>query len=513
MLTFGVVALITIVGTLFRFHLLGTKSLWLDEAMSVSFVRLPGSSFWTLLSGREGNMAFYYVLLRGWFHLGDSEFAVRSLSVLFGIATLPAIYLLGSRFVNRTAGIMAAALLAAHSFHVRYSQEARSYSLLLLLLVLSTYFFLLLVQAPHNKQYWLAYIVFTVLAVYAHVFAILVIASQWLSLRLPTLRNIGLRRLVSTATLLTLLISPMIVFVFFDDRGQLDWIPRPTIKIFLDTLRNLTGNFLLGHSNELERDGLLILYAVCFAFGVLGLIFFDRSQNASYGQRLFIRVMSLWFLFPIAATLCISVLKPLFIARYMIICVPAVVLLASYGIDAMSHIRVRGHWFAAGTFIFIVAFSLWATQRYYGSRFWDSQWDSISKDILTAQQANDAIMFVILAREPYEYEYYTHREVEQQGIKVSPRVILPPQLDVTTYGLQNAKENVEQLTRGVTRLWLVWDKQGMDGLAPALLPDSFKVVSEQHYSDVGQAQLDVTIALYSTTGVATHKVPLGNDSR
>ena len=49
-------------------------------------------------------MALYYVLLRGWIHLGDSEFMVRALSVLMGVLTIPAIYYLGKQLFDRPTG-------------------------------------------------------------------------------------------------------------------------------------------------------------------------------------------------------------------------------------------------------------------------------------------------------------------------------------------------------------------------------------------------------------------------
>ena len=87
----------------------------------------------------QGNMTLYYFLLRAWIHLGDSEFVVRSLSVLFGVLTIPAVYFLAARLFDRPTGLTSAALLSVHSFHIHWSQETRAYTLLTLLLVLATY--------------------------------------------------------------------------------------------------------------------------------------------------------------------------------------------------------------------------------------------------------------------------------------------------------------------------------------------------------------------------------------
>src|SRR5580704_7316355 len=123
------VALITVIALALRFYLLGKLSLTLDEADSAFFARLSWKEFLAAIRYGESNMTMtlFFVLLRGWIHLGDSEFVMRALPVLFGVATIPAVYHLGNRFLSRNAGLAGAALLAAHSYHLRYSQELRSY--------------------------------------------------------------------------------------------------------------------------------------------------------------------------------------------------------------------------------------------------------------------------------------------------------------------------------------------------------------------------------------------------
>src|SRR5439155_24738451 len=124
-----------------RLHLLAARSLWIDEAASVRFATLPWWSFLHMLWDYQGNMSLYYLVLRWWIHLGDTEFMVRSLSVLLGVLTIPAIYFLCTRLFDRATGLTSAALLSVHSFHVHWSQETRAYPLLTLLLALASYFF------------------------------------------------------------------------------------------------------------------------------------------------------------------------------------------------------------------------------------------------------------------------------------------------------------------------------------------------------------------------------------
>ena len=181
-LELSVLTVIAGVAAVLRFHSLAAKSFWFDEGVSVAIARLDWYNFARILWRREANMSLYYLLLHYWLHFGGSEFFVRSLSVLFAVASVPVIYFLGCRLFDSRVGLIAAALLAINAYHVQYSQDARSYSLMVLLCLLSSLYFLKCLSEPsrHNRA---AYVVASVLAVYAQFFSGLLVIAQWVSLR------------------------------------------------------------------------------------------------------------------------------------------------------------------------------------------------------------------------------------------------------------------------------------------------------------------------------------------
>ena len=126
-------------------------------------------------------MTLYYLLLRFWVLFGDGEAYIRILSILLGIATLPLVYLLGLRLFGRSAGLIAAFLLALNAFHVQYSLEARSYSLLVLLVTLVSFLFVKCIEQPASRH-WFFYVLASVLAIYSHLFAVLLLPAHWASL-------------------------------------------------------------------------------------------------------------------------------------------------------------------------------------------------------------------------------------------------------------------------------------------------------------------------------------------
>ncbi len=122
-----------------RFYRLDTQSFWNDEGNSARIAeRTPG----LIIAGAAGDIhpPGYYLLLHYWRAMfGQSEFALRSLSVVAGVALVAFTYLMGRRLFGETVGLMAAFLGAISPFAIYYSQEARMYTLLAALSAASTY--------------------------------------------------------------------------------------------------------------------------------------------------------------------------------------------------------------------------------------------------------------------------------------------------------------------------------------------------------------------------------------
>ncbi|CAB4589988.1 unannotated protein [freshwater metagenome] len=112
------------------------SSLWLDEALSVNIAQLPFGEMAEALK-HDGHPPLYYAFLHVWMDVfGSGDVAVRGLSGLFGIATLPLVWILGRRKGGTVLAWVAVAVVAVSPFAVRYSNETRMYSLVILLVVI-----------------------------------------------------------------------------------------------------------------------------------------------------------------------------------------------------------------------------------------------------------------------------------------------------------------------------------------------------------------------------------------
>lgn len=108
---------------------LTASDMWLDEALTVNIARLPLTEIPQAL-GRDGAPPLYYWVLHVWMAVfGDSDLAVRSLSAVASMATLPAAWVIGHRLGGRRAAWGSVVVLAANPFAIRYATEARMYSL------------------------------------------------------------------------------------------------------------------------------------------------------------------------------------------------------------------------------------------------------------------------------------------------------------------------------------------------------------------------------------------------
>ncbi|MCL4498908.1 MAG: glycosyltransferase family 39 protein [Chloroflexi bacterium] len=128
-----------------RAYLLPDKAVWYDEAISAWTARLPLADI-ALYQARAVHPPLHYWLLHLWGGLaGESEYALRFLSLAFGVMTVPLLYQIGRRFLGPGVGLTASLLLAVSAFHISWSQQVRMYSLATFLGALSVYLLLRIV--------------------------------------------------------------------------------------------------------------------------------------------------------------------------------------------------------------------------------------------------------------------------------------------------------------------------------------------------------------------------------
>ena len=129
----GAVLLVLIAVSAFLRTRVLSGELWFNEAIATGIASHSLNAIFGVLR-RGGSAPLYYLLLHFWISaFGSSESATHSLSVLFGLLSIPAAMWAGWSLFGRRAGMFAAVLFAFSAFLTQYSQETQMYELMVLL--------------------------------------------------------------------------------------------------------------------------------------------------------------------------------------------------------------------------------------------------------------------------------------------------------------------------------------------------------------------------------------------
>ena len=306
----------------FSLFLIGSKSLWFDEAYSVQLVHSWGS-MWLELFSYDRNAWLYYTLLYGWTRLGDGETYVRVLSALFAIASLPVYYLLSKNLFGKKVALIAAFLLAVNGFYIRYAQEARAYSLYFFLSLLSTLIFLRL-RHKQSKLLYFLYILCVALSIYAHALAVFLLAIHGLIV-LFTSRSFW--KQFAICAIITIACASPVLSHQGNVKDALGWLAP------VDVL-TLPRYFL---TLSVGQPVLCLLYVI--PCGIATVWIMRRMRNAKNHTSLWkYTFVYIWLFLPLLLTFFYSLLiHPLFSPRYLIIGLAPFLLLVSIGLTKITH--------------------------------------------------------------------------------------------------------------------------------------------------------------------------------
>jgi Dolichyl-phosphate-mannose-protein mannosyltransferase len=128
-------------------------------------------------SGDELNPPLFALLAWLTGKLGDPTVTLRLPSLVAGTVTVPLVYALGARTVDRRAGLIGAMLFAISPFAVFYGSEARAYALLACLVALSSVALLNALEA-RSPRWWVVFAAASLGALLTHYTAVLVLGGQ-----------------------------------------------------------------------------------------------------------------------------------------------------------------------------------------------------------------------------------------------------------------------------------------------------------------------------------------------
>ncbi len=230
-----------------RLIALDARPIWYDEAFAVLYA---SRSFGEMISGTlspVGSAAadvhplFYYFSLHLWMGVvGDSAFAARFFSAIFGVATIPIVYRIARALFEQRVALATALVIALAPFHIAYSQEARMYAQLGLWSALALWAFVRFWRTS-RRRWWSVFVLAGAGALYSHnlAFAIFAALGAWViydAIRTRTTRLLCATLLAGVAMLALWL--PWLIFVpsQFGKVAHAYWVPPPTALTLVQTL-------------------------------------------------------------------------------------------------------------------------------------------------------------------------------------------------------------------------------------------------------------------------------------
>jgi mannosyltransferase len=175
--------LIILLGTTLRFSFIQSEDLWLDEGFTLitaeqpTFSKVTESVFFF-----ETAPPLYFYILNIWIKLlGNSTLATRSLSAIFGILSLPLIFLIARKISDEKTAILTTLLSSISMMLIWTSQEIRPYSFLVFLTLLSTLALTNLYQ-KNKPHYYLLYFLSLILLLYTSYFSVFVMFFHFMAI-------------------------------------------------------------------------------------------------------------------------------------------------------------------------------------------------------------------------------------------------------------------------------------------------------------------------------------------
>lgn len=298
-------------------------SLRLDEAQSLFQVSrdYPGLLFQI---AQDVHVPGYHTLLRGWITIFGSDVSTaRYMSLLFYIATIPAVFYLGSMIFNRRIGLLAALFVTISPFMEWYGSEARMYSMLAFVTVIHHILFLKVFKQG-RPVHWFWYTVVTIIGLYTHYFFAFVILTEGMFYLLfrQQFPAGSLKRFIIAGAVALAAIMPWLWYV--RSLGSASNTKPSLMTPSSGDLFNTYAQFLFGFQVDALNTIIVSLWPI-----VVLLAFFALQKNHKVSPSAIFFVMAA--VVPVLGAFIISItIRPFYLSRYLIVALPALVILLAW---------------------------------------------------------------------------------------------------------------------------------------------------------------------------------------
>lgn len=324
------ILVILLLALLVRVYNINFENFSSDEGLTVyhSQKSIMHNIKWSL---SDDYLPLYHVLLSSWVSIfGMSETRVRLLSVFFGIFSVYMVYVVGSTIFNKKVGIFSSIILAFSPFNVYYSQEARPYSFYLFLALCSIYFYLIYIK---NKQFLFLYVFSTILLLYTHGVAPLLVFFQNVHYFFIVRKNI--KKWILTQLLIFVAFAPLLLFIAKETTKfssiTYPWMSTPNLAGILKFFYVYIGGESFTFRNLIFGSALSMIFIMLIIFTIFKV--FKGIRKINKNELNDVLFVLLWLVVPLIILMLFSfLLTTLFVEKYIIFSSAALYIAVSYSI-------------------------------------------------------------------------------------------------------------------------------------------------------------------------------------
>jgi len=324
---------ILLFGFTLRFYNISFDNLWYDEIISF-WVASPKNSYvesFNIHNYIEIAPYTYHFILKLFFKLfGYEVYIGRYVSAIFGVLSILSISHIVITLKYKRAYLFSLFLISFNIFLISYSQEMRVYSILLFFVSLSFIFFLKIFNQEENYVNYICFIIFSLVAITLHPFALLVFFSFILFIFLRFLKYRKLFIKINISLVVISILSILFYFNFFyylePSESEFFFISQINLKFF-------TNLFFSAFFGSRLMGGIFLLVLIYLIFSNKKL--FLNLKNPSIFLISIIISYSLPILFG-------YIFEPVMIPRYFIfVIIPVIILIAVLTFELKSKQRIR----------------------------------------------------------------------------------------------------------------------------------------------------------------------------
>lgn len=312
------------------------QSFWIDEATSALTTKISLHDFFMKFLPGDFHPPLYYLTLRLWsMFFGTSEIVLRNLSVLFGLATVYLVYLIGKELVSKRVGIIASLLLATSGLHVYYSQEARMYAMSTFLVILAIFSFVKIAKDKSGVGHWILFSVTLGLIGFTDYLPLLIVPVFWIYGFREKKDLFWFRKLfMSHIVLMLFAVFWSTTFIKQFQSGILvvgtspAWVGALGVFSIKDILL-IPVKFIIGRVGFENKYVYGLIIGICTV--ILGYLILRSSKFLKA-----LKLVYLWFLVPLSLALIISIKIPVLNYFRFLFVLPAFYLVVANGIGHLK---------------------------------------------------------------------------------------------------------------------------------------------------------------------------------